>query len=252
MKKKRRLKRKVKIVLLTIFVIVLVLVSGVLGLYYYTYKIDLHEQITTNQNYYTFNDFGYIAIGDYDYDKDGIDDTTEFLLGEKEYAKFNPKYKSEYYENGYAPIEKEGVCTDVVWYALNKAGYDLKKMISKDIELTKKDNIYGITDPDPNIDFRRVGNQEIFFQRYAEILDTDYTEMGSFLPGDIITFDDSDHIAMVSDKINKNGVPYLIQNRDETQKEKEEDRLEKTEMKVTGHYRFIYNEKIQKLMDQID
>ena len=71
------------------------------------------------------------------------------------------------------------------------------------------------------------------------------------MPGDIISFDYSAHIAMISDKYNVNGVPYLIQNRDETQKEKEEDRLEETDMVVTGHYRFEYNEEIQELINRM-
>ena len=71
------------------------------------------------------------------------------------------------------------------------------------------------------------------------------------MPGDIVTFDNSAHIAMISDKYNINGVPYLIQNRDETQKQKEEDRLETTEMKVTGHYRFTFNGDIKKLMNKV-
>ena len=71
------------------------------------------------------------------------------------------------------------------------------------------------------------------------------------MPGDILVFDNGDHIAMTSDKYNANGVPYLIQNRDETQKQKEEDRLEKTDMKVTDHYRFEYNNKIKDLINKI-
>ena len=90
-----------------------------------------------------------------------------------------------------------------------------------------------------------------FFKRYAESLTTDIYEVGQFQPGDIVTFDDSDHIAMISDKMNKNGVPYLIQNGDEEQEEKEEDRLEITEMEVTGHYRFTYSEKLQKLINMM-
>ena len=57
---------------------------------------------------------------------------------------------------------------------------------------------------------------------------------------------------MISDKYNERGVPYLIQNRDETQEEKEEDRLEVTEMEVTGHYRFTYNEKIENLINNMN
>ena len=72
------------------------------------------------------------------------------------------------------------------------------------------------------------------------------------MPGDIVTFDDSANIAMISDKYNENGVPYLIQNRDEAQEVKEEDRLEITDMQVTGHYRFEYNESLQNLINKID
>ena len=123
-------------------------------------------------------------------------------------------------------------------------------MMDKDIEETQKKGTYNIEIVDQNIDFRRVINQEIFFQRYAESLNTDIYSIGEFMPGDIITFDNSAHIAMISDKYNINGVPYVIQNRDETQKQKEEDRLETTEMKVTGHYRFTYTDKIEKLINK--
>ena len=56
---------------------------------------------------------------------------------------------------------------------------------------------------------------------------------------------------MTSDKRNANGIPYLIQNRDETQTEKEEDRLEETEMEITSHYRFTYNDNLEKLINSI-
>ena len=251
-KKKRKLKKKVKRTFRIIILLPLLCLLGLTGYYYYTYQIELTPKEKNQKEYYTISDFGYInPISSKDYNNDGIDDSTAIFEGAKKYAEFNPKYKSEYYAGGYPPVEKEGVCTDLIWYALKNAGYDLKGMISKDIELTKKEDTYNIETPDSNIDFRRVGNQEIFFIRYAENLDTDYTEIGNFMPGDIITFDNSAHIAMVSDKLNKKGVPYIIQNRDETQKEKEEDRLEITEMKVTGHYRFTYSKKLQKLIDQL-
>ena len=56
---------------------------------------------------------------------------------------------------------------------------------------------------------------------------------------------------MISDKRNKNGIPYLIQNSDEEQTEKEEDVLEETPMKITGHYRFTFNRDIKRLMNKV-
>lgn len=124
--------------------------------------------------------------------------------------------------------------------------------MAQDIRDEYDNNTYSIEIIDDNIDFRRVGNQEIFLLRYAESLDIDIYNVGDFMPGDIVTFDDSANIAMISDKYNENGVPYLIQNRDETQEVKEEDRLEITDMQVTGHYRFEYNESLQNLINKID
>ena len=43
----------------------------------------------------------------------------------------------------------------------------------------------------------------------------------------------------------------LIQNRDPSQEEKEEDRLEKTEMSVTGHYRFTFSNDLKRLIEKI-
>ena len=50
---------------------------------------------------------------------------------------------------------------------------------------------------------------------------------------------------------NENGIPYLIQNRSEEQEEKEEDRIEKTDMSITGHYRFTYNRELKRLIKKI-
>ena len=229
-KTKKRIKKKVKI----IGIVILVLVLGTLSVSALDYYIVYSEELTPvdrQKKYYNLSDFGYIKEkSQTDYNNNGIDDYQDILNGEKQFAKWNPKYKSNYYAGGYPPVEKEGVCTDLIWYALKNAGYNLKDMINQDIKDTSKKNLYNIEVEDENIDFRRVINQDTFFYRYVKILD---------------------HIAMTSDKYNANGVPYLIQNRDETQKQKEEDRLEKTDMKVTDHYRFEYNNKIKDLINKI-
>jgi len=251
-KKKRKFKNNIKILFTAVLILVLLTIAIEAGDYYLVYNEEL-KPISHKKEYYNISDFGFIREkSEADYDEDGIDDYTEFLNGEKKYAEFNPKYISKYYGGGYPPVEEEGVCTDLVWYAFKEAGYSLKDMIVCDIHQQAKKDTYGIEIIDDNIDFRRVGNQEIFFERYAKTLDTDIYNIGDFMPGDIVTFDYSAHIAMISDKYNQNGVPFLIQNRDETQKEKEEDRLEETDMIVTGHYRFEYNNEIQELINRMD
>ena len=249
---KKKVKKDVKYIGVIFLIIFLIATALAAGNYYLVYNKEL-EPITMEKEYYNLSDFGFIEeVSSTDYDGDGIDDYADILQGEKQYAKWNPTYISKYYAGGYPPVQEEGVCTDLVWYALQNAGYDLKAMISYDIHEEYDNDTYGIEIVDDNIDFRRVGPQETFFQRYAESLETDIYNIGDFMPGDIITFDDSAHIAMISDKYNKNGVPYVIQNRDETQEEKEEDRLEITEMEVTGHYRFAYNEKLENLINQMN
>ena len=236
------------IVLIILFIILCEIISKNLA----EKKFELVE--IHNNDYYTNSDFGINTIvSDYDYDNDGIDDYTDILNGAKKYAEFNPKYVSKYYDGGYPPVEEEGVCTDLIWYALQEAGYNLKEMMIIDIRNDQQNGSvrYNIKYRDDNIDFRRVGNQETFLKTYVEILPTSLERLETFQSGDIVTFEDSEHIAMISDKRNKNGIPYLIQNSDEEQTEKEEDVLEETPMRITGHYRFTFNGDIKKLMNKV-
>ena len=91
--------------------------------------------------------------------------------------------------------------------------------------------------PDPNIDFRRVPNLRVFFERYAESLTTDPYEIAEWQPGDIVTFEGS-HIGIISDKRNRDGVPYLIHN--SGQPRREEDALLRCHRNhpISGHFRW--------------
>lgn len=250
MAKRRRMKKSAKRTIYFLVIIGLTLPLSVLV----EYEIRLHiEQTPKNEEkeVYSIRDFGYVVINsETDYNKNGIPDNVDIIAGAKVIVEINPKYVSKYYAGGYPP-ETEGVCTDVIWRALQEAGYNLKEMMSRDIRDRHKEKVYNIPIIDDNIDFRRVGNQEVFFKEYALSLSTDLDDLGEFQPGDIVTFDDSDHIAIISDKVNERGIPYLIQNSDEEQTEKEEDVLEETPMQITGHYRFVYTDKIQELINRI-
>lgn len=248
MSKKKKLKKPFKRLLLICILVMLVFMCFELINYFVTLKklkpVEIHE----NEYYYAY-DFGFLDYqSEYDYNNNKTDDYTDILIGLKKYAIANPKYVNKYYGGGYPP-EDEGVCTDTIWIALKEAGYDLKKMMDTDILQDKE--TYGIDVIDQNIDFRRVNNQDTFFKKYLKKYSTDMTDIMDFNPGDILVFNGDEHIAMTSDKRNANGIPYLIQNRDETQTEKEEDRLEETDMEITSHYRFTYNEKLEKLINSI-
>ena len=179
---------------------------------------------------YSNEDFGIDTyISSIDFDKDGIDDQTDILEGARKYVATKPIYKSKYYSGGY-PDDEYGVCTDVVAQAFLNAGYDLRELIDEDIRLNGED--YNIQTIDKNIDFRRVRNLLVYFSKYAKFLTTDRTKIEEWQGGDIVIF--KDHIAIVSNKRNKLGIPYIIHNAG--QKNYEEDGMWRYS-KIIGHYR---------------
>lgn len=189
-----------------------------------------------NQKTYTAEDFGIETIhSQNDADQDGMDDYTDILYGAKAEAKRKPTYQSVYYSGGYPP-ETEGVCTDVIWRAFRDAGYSLKDLVDQDIQenLEAYPRVEG--KPDPNIDFRRVPNLKVYFERNAQSLTTDLTQIEQWQPGDIVTFGTT-HIGIVSDLRNQKGVPYLIHNAG--QPKREEDVLEMWNHfnPISGHFR---------------
>lgn len=220
MRKKRSRRFSKKAIIL--FIVVLLLAVGIFELNYW----NLIPQKT-----YTAKDFGIETIqSDRDENNNGVDDYTDILLGARAYVATDPKYKSDYYIGGYPPTG-EGVCTDVIWAALENAGYDLKDMVDADIA-AHPDAYPAIDEPDPNIDFRRVKNLAVFFERNALSLTTDVKDIAAWQPGDIVVY--TKHIAIISDLRDKDGVPYIIHHAG--QPVFEEDAL--TRYEIVGHYRW--------------
>ena len=213
-----------KIIIPVIVVLIVIMIIAIIYLLYLFNYIPhkIYSNIDFNIETYKSN---------IDFDNDGIDDQTDVLDGVKNYVARNPKYKSKYYETGY-PNDEYGVCTDVVTFGLNNAGYDLMTLVNEDI----KNNIdrYNIEVIDKNIDFRRVKNLKIYFERNAISLTTDVSKIEEWQGGDIIIFEN--HIGVISDSRNKNGVPFVIHHANPFQKDYEEDILE-TRNDIVGHYR---------------
>ena len=209
---------------LTIFIICLcIIILTILYLYF-------HPKT------YNANDFNIATItSQTDYDNDGIDDYTDILQGARIEAENKPTYKSVYYAGGYPP-DNEGVCTDVIWRALKNAGYSLKDMIDEDI----KNNVSAYPrvegKPDPNIDFRRVPNLKIYFERNHITLTKDLTQIAEWQPGDIVVFGNS-HIGIISDKRNKKGIPFLIHNGGQPLREENILELYNNHNPISGHFR---------------
>ncbi|MBR4059016.1 MAG: DUF1287 domain-containing protein [Lachnospiraceae bacterium] len=213
--------RKLRIVLTILTLVIIALAVYLL----YILNIIPHRK-------YTNEDFGiatYISM--LDKDGDGVDDQTDILQNVRAYIATNPEYKSKYYAGGY-PDDGYGVCTDVVAQGLLHAGYDLQQLVNEDI--AAHPDMYEVEKADPNIDFRRVRNLLVYFKNHAISLTTDVMEIEQWQGGDIIVF--KKHIGIVSDKRNKNGVPFIIHHANPYQKHYEEDILENRE-DIVGHFR---------------
>lgn len=167
-----------------------------------------------------------------DFNSNGIDDYTDIMLGARKDAENHPKYNGKYWGTGYPP-DNIGVCTDVVWRGFKNAGYNLREMIDKDIN-KRPDAYTEIKVPDSNIDFRRVKNLKVFFETYCESLTADTEYIAQWQAGDIVIFDNDNHIGIVSEKRNSDGKPFIIHNMG--QPKREEDYLKRAE--PTAHYRF--------------
>lgn len=213
--------KKKTLIILTLAIIIAIFISYIL----YIYNYIPHKKYSNKD----FNIKTYTSR--IDKDNDGVDDQTDILNNVKDYIKKQPKYKSKYYDTGY-PNDKYGVCTDVVAFGLKGAGYDLMELVNEDIKNNK--DLYNIDTIDKNIDFRRVKNLKIYFERNTISLTTDPKKIEEWQAGDIVIF--KKHIGIVSDKRNKRGFPFIIHHANPYQRYYEEDILEYRN-DIVGHYR---------------
>ncbi|MGD7052158.1 DUF1287 domain-containing protein [Sutcliffiella horikoshii] len=183
------------------------------------------------------------SLSETDQNKNGIPDQLDIVLAARKEVEQRTPYKSVYYDGGYPP-DTEGVCTDVVWRGLMGAGINLKDLMDQDI--AENTDLYqrvgGV--PDPNIDFRRVPNQSVFFERHAQSLTTevkkgDKDNLEQWQAGDIVVFlgGDFDHVGIVSEKRTKDGIPYIIHN---TYPFASEIKLTSFKSPITGHFRWKF------------
>lgn len=144
-------------------------------------------------------------VSQHDEDGDGVDDQTDILTSAKAYVATRPRYESAYYEEG-RPDDGRGVCTDVVDQALTGAGYDLQTLVDTDVR--EHPDAYDIATPDRNIDFRRVRNLRIWFDRHAQSISLDPHDLAEWQGGDIVCW--NEHIGVVSDNRNDQGETLVI------------------------------------------
>jgi uncharacterized protein len=121
----------------------------------------------------------------------------------KVHVRYVPVYLRIPYPGGDVPADT-GTCTDEIIRIYRAVGVDLQKEVHED--MTRNFALYprrwNRTNPDSNIDHRRVPNLITFFERNGEVLPKTQNAK-DYSPGDIVTWDlggGQTHIGMVVDK----------------------------------------------------
>ncbi|HYM74405.1 MAG TPA: DUF1287 domain-containing protein [Candidatus Dormibacteraeota bacterium] len=143
------------------------------------------------------------------------------------------------YPGGDVPADT-GVCTDEIIRSYRAVGVDLQKEVHEDMvrNFAAYPNRWHRTQPDSNIDHRRVPNLMAFFARKGESLAiTNHAE--DYAPGDLVTWDlggGVPHIGILVDQKSRwSGRYEIVHNIGEGPKM--EDVL--FNWKITGHYRYF-------------
>lgn len=104
-------------------------------------------------------------------------------------------YDDAYYKIGYpmgdiAP--GRGVCTDVVIRSYRALGIDLQQLVHEDMQDNFRiyPQLWGLSEPDTNIDHRRVPNLQRYFSRHGEAMEHADAEVKAedFRYGDVIAW----------------------------------------------------------------
>lgn len=151
-----------------------------------------------------------------DRDGDGIVDRLDVLLGAKKLLYNGARYVERYvplrYPGGDVP-RTEGVCSDTVIRALRNAGLDLQREVHEDI-LRAPAAYPMVRKVDASINHRRVRTLVVWFARHWRAL----PRGARWLPGDVVFFDTfpgragPDHLGVVSDDVDRRGLPLVINN----------------------------------------
>jgi uncharacterized protein YijF (DUF1287 family) len=191
-----------------------------------------------------------------DHDSDGINDQKDILEGAKKQLEepavniFSEGVEETNYYSGGDPPPEYALSTDIVARAFANAGFDLSQLVDEDISNNFDQyplrELWGQSYTDTNIDYRRIQNLEIFFQRNATPLQTyfdpaDDLNLSDWLPGDIVFFDMdedgfTDTAGIISDFTTREGIPKVIYNYIDPGFTVEKDVLD--EKIITGHYRY--------------
>jgi uncharacterized protein len=123
---------------------------------------------------------------------------------------YDPSYVRLPYPAGDVPMER-GVCADVVVRAFRQIGVDLQVAVHQDMKRSFRayPQLWGLREPDPNIDHRRVPNLMRFFERRGKAIST----RASYEPGDVVAWmlpNGLYHIGIISSDLNAPRAEHLV------------------------------------------
>jgi hypothetical protein len=190
-----------------------------------------------------------------DADDDGINDQKDIMQGAKDQLKEPARTirveegENNYFKDGDPPKDL-AISADIIARAFSEAGFSLRELVYEDISNNFDQypikELWSRSFCDPNIDYRRIQNLEVFFERDAKDMGIffnalDESNLNSWLPGDLVFFDMnrdgfSDNAGIISNNTTRDGVPKIIYNYIDPGYTVEKDILK--EEVITGHYRF--------------
>jgi uncharacterized protein YijF (DUF1287 family) len=126
---------------------------------------------------------------------------------------YDPAYVRIPYPLGDVAADR-GVCADVVIRSFRVLGIDLQVLVHEDMRQAfgAYPHLWGLREPDSNIDHRRVPNLETFFRRHGHALPIS-RNASAYQPGDIVSWrldNRLPHIGIVSAERTADGKRPLI------------------------------------------
>jgi len=155
--------------------------------------------------------------------------------------RYDGSYRKIGYPGGDVP-SGTGVCTDVLIRSYRVLGIDLQRDLHLDLKanFSEYPDVWGLKDPDTNIDHRRVLNLRVFFSRKGIVLPVTMNHE-DYLPGDIVIWElpsGLPHIGIVVDRMSPDGKRCMIVHNINSGPELEDVLFS---YKITGHYRYYGN-----------
>jgi len=138
------------------------------------------------------------------------------LAHSSESVTYDPSYYKIDYPNGDLPA-KRGVAADVVVRCYRSVNIDLQVLVHEDITENFRGypGLWGATEPDTNIDHRRVANLQRFFEHKGLSL-TPSRNSNDYLPGDVVVWELGNaekHIGIiVPGPSNRSGEAWVVHN----------------------------------------